>query len=194
VEENLVEDFLIYSALSNLGRQVIKFNSKTDHWFTSFRPNYFHPWLKMKHVTEVLIQYSEISSENVEILSQTITEEIMYCVQGISIKPNLSSGINSFTVYATNNYRKLCVHRYDTVEVMYEDGLKFVQVHGIINIELGNDRSHILLIVHPLKKALKSRTDHLLPFDIYTYDFVYQSCQWDVIEPSMIDRPAILMP
>jgi hypothetical protein len=118
----------------------------------------------------------------------------MYCVQEISIKPNLSSGINSFTVYATNNYRKLCVHRYDTVEVMYEDGLKFVQVHGIINIQLGNDRSHILLIVHPLKKAMKNRTDHLLPFDIYIYDFVYQSCPWDNIEPSMIYRPAILMP
>ena len=103
----------------------------------------------------------------VKFIAQTITEEIMYGVQGISLKPNLSSGIYLFTVYATSNYRKLCVHRGDTVEVMYEDGVKFVQVHGIINIQLGNDPSYILLIVHPLKKVMKNRTDHLLPFDIY---------------------------
>ena len=41
---------------------------------------------------------------------------------------------------------------------------------------------------------MKSRTENLLPFDIYMYDFIYQSCQWDIIEPSMIYRPAILMP
>jgi hypothetical protein len=77
-EDKLVEeDVITYSALYNLGRQFIKFSSETDHCFTPTRRNYFHPWLNMKHVTDLLSnKYSEISSENVKILTQTIAQEI----------------------------------------------------------------------------------------------------------------------
>jgi hypothetical protein len=130
------DDVITYAVISNLHKIMIRFNDATDSWYTTQRPNYFHPWLKMKHVTKLLIQYSELCSDNVELIAKTIQNPIMFGVQGISITPNSDSGINKFTLYATNNYQRSSINRYDTVEVSYEDGsTAFVQIHGIISIQ-----------------------------------------------------------
>ena len=190
----IVDDEITYEIVSNMKSSSIQFNSRTDHWYMTKKTNFFFQWLRMENFTELLIKYSEESPENQELIALTINSPVMSCVQAISITPNKSSGISKFVIYATNNYRKLGVRRYDTVEVSYEDGLTFVQIHGIISIDTGEQKK-ILLIVHKFKKARKKRSDNLLPYDLYEYDvFSSVNIQWDIIEPSMIYRPAILMP
>jgi hypothetical protein len=64
-------------------------------------------------------------------------------------------------------------------------------VHGIINIQ-DEGKDNLLLLVHHLNKASKSRADRFLPYELYQYDFQFP--QWDIIEPSMIYRPAMIIP
>ena len=76
------------------------------------------------------------------------------------------------------------------MEIFFEEGTEFVQVHGIINIR-EEDQDHILLIVHYLKKVQKGRSDTIMPYDLFQYDLLWK---WEIIEPSMILRPALMIP
>ena len=150
--------------------------------------------LNMSTINRLLINYGISSEENLLLIGRTLYEIPMYIIQGITITPNLESGIKKFTLYATNNYSKKSISRYDTIQVSYENELIFAQIHGILNIKDQNT-NHILLIVHKLKKSNKNRSDYFLPYDLYQYDIHrYTGPEWDVIEPSMIYRPAILIP
>ena len=189
------DEEITYSVVSNVKAYKIRFNSNTDSWYVPDKRNFFFPWLHMRNLTKLLIKYSEESLENQELIALTLISPVMSCVQAISITPNKASGIDKFVIYATNNYRKMGVSRYDTVEVSYEDSLTFVQIHGIICIDTPEGQRKILLIVHKFRSARKTRTDNLLPYGLWEYDlFSSINIQWDIIEPCMIYRPAILMP
>jgi hypothetical protein len=182
-ESHDVNDHIVYSVLSGLQTTKIYFDRITEQRFVKSGSLFFHPFLHMKNFTEILINYSEIGQENLELISKRIKKFPITCVQGISISPNKDSGIPKFHIYATNKYNKLGVRK-------YEEETKFVQVQGIINIR-EEEKDNILLFVHHLTMVHKTRSDSYLPHNLYMYDF---RNQWDLLEPSMIFRPAMMIP
>jgi hypothetical protein len=184
------QDNISYHVLSRIKYKKIFFDQITKKWFYSDRMSYFHPFLKMDKFTKLFKRYSEQGPHEKNLFEEFSLNKPIVAVQGISINPNKDSGIPKFHVYATNNYNNSGKPRYDALEIDFGEVIEMVQVHGIINLQIDNS-NNILLIVHHMKVVEKKQTDSVLPYELYQYDF--DNPCWDIIEPSSIYRPSMII-
>jgi hypothetical protein len=219
------EENIIYSTVVSAGTCPLTFDKSLKQWVKTNEDeeDIIHPLITMNAVTELLIDYSQQSDDNFNLISKC-TDPIennvsIVFAHAISCKPNANSGIKPFILYASNNFKGYGFRtdgppnpRYDCIQILQSTGetdaltgldileTPMVKLLGILCIttELNTpeQKSEILFVISPLKEANKSGGDKFLPYSLLRYQRAprLRNVVYSIVHTSTLYRPCMVIP